>query len=60
VIKREVSPHVRVIKDTVADLVERLMFISILKTMEVFQHAYCQRFSESARAEEEDGIVEFM
>jgi hypothetical protein len=41
VIEREVSSHVKVVKDFVAYLVEILMFICILKTVEMFQHAYC-------------------
>ena len=40
-IEREVSSHVEVIKDIVAYLVERLMIACILKTVEMFQHAYC-------------------
>jgi hypothetical protein len=36
------------------------MFICILKTVEMFQHAYCQRFAKPTWAAEKDGSVEFV
>ena len=59
-IEREVSSHVKVIKDIVAYLVEWLMFTCILKTVEMFQHAYSYWFAEPTWAAEEDEIVEFV
>src|SRR3954452_3676594 len=40
------------------NLVARLMSVRVLEAMEMFQHAYCQRFSEPARTEKEERFSE--